>query len=117
MKDNDAAERLLLADKYDIPSWTFSALWSLVHRDKPMDILDFTMLGIDRILKIAALREQRIDIKKNNYVRHESCACQVQSWVGFLDSDYRCQSCNMSWQRAEPSNRSMEKEIKTSFAM
>jgi hypothetical protein len=117
--DNDAAEKLVLSETYDIPKWTFEALRSLVDRTKPMDIVDYQKLGIDRILKIAALREGRVN--SNHFIRASGCHCsegEEDHWGIFCaESKYRCPICDAHWQPAIPQESLTEEEIKAIFGL
>jgi hypothetical protein len=50
--------RIQLARDFDIPAWLAPALRELVMRTESMGTADVALLGIDWVLKIAALREK-----------------------------------------------------------
>jgi hypothetical protein len=51
-------ERIRLARDFDIPGWLAPALKELIIRPEPMGPSDVNLLGVDWVLKVAALREQ-----------------------------------------------------------
>lgn len=53
----EAALKLELGLKYDVKEWLVPTIEELVRREKPMGTEDIEKIGIDNVLKIAALRE------------------------------------------------------------
>jgi hypothetical protein len=53
-------DKLVLAEKYDIPPWILPALTTLVNRDEALSVDESREIGFERAIKIAALRERRL---------------------------------------------------------
>lgn len=52
--------RIVLAQTYHIKGWMEDALYSLIHRDEPLDLTEFNILGQDLAVDIVKLREHAL---------------------------------------------------------
>jgi hypothetical protein len=80
LNDTDAAEMLLLGERYDVPQWCLTALCALVNRKEQPTIADVERLGIERILKVVGLREERLAHEFPAGIDHPAnCGCGAPS--------------------------------------
>lgn len=54
---SDPALRVFLAVQYDIPGWLDPAVMELARRPEPLGMADYTVLGVDTIVKMGRVRE------------------------------------------------------------
>jgi hypothetical protein len=73
--ETDAAEKLDLGDRYDVPQWSISALTAFVNREDGLTMADMEKLGIERLLKIARLRETKLKSQSHENCHVRRCSC------------------------------------------
>jgi hypothetical protein len=78
----DSIEKLRLADTYDVPAWSIPALLDLVNREATLTEADVNSIGLQRSLKVVALRERRF--------RSSSPKCDQCDVLGVLRYDCAC---------------------------
>ncbi|KAG7095835.1 hypothetical protein E1B28_006530 [Marasmius oreades] len=54
----NAVQRIVLAEKFDIPSWLKPAYIELCGRDKPLELSEGEQLGLQKVILIARAREE-----------------------------------------------------------
>lgn len=57
LKGWDPVVRIVLAQMYRIEGWTEDAIYSLAHRDEPLEVQDFDTVGLGMAIGIVKLRE------------------------------------------------------------
>jgi hypothetical protein len=75
----DAAEKLALADQFDVPQWSFPALRMLLRRKGPVTVADVEQIGLERALKIAALRDCSRYSESGDELLTRADSCQLCS--------------------------------------
>jgi hypothetical protein len=86
--ENDAGEMLRLSERYDVPQWDLPALCRLVNRGERLSIGDIQILGAERAVEVAWLREKKL-LPRNGY-HAQGCSCRGK------DRAYYCQEVEKS---------------------
>jgi hypothetical protein len=81
----DLVDKIVIARKFDVSTWLVPALNALVQRDKSLDFLEGTRLGMDWVLKVAELRDGDIGTGTTT-----TRTCQYCNHTG----PPRCNSCS-----------------------